>query len=288
MLVLFTDTDTDLTPEEAKEFGYKMISMPYIVNHEIIKPYEDFEVFDSKKFYDSLRDGLLPKTCALNPEAYREYFEPEFEKGNDILYVHFSRAMSGSFDAMDAVVKELLEKYPGRKFYTIDTKGITIGSLNMVKEIGDLYKSGAAVDEILEWGKKEVDHFATYFFADNLKFFKRSGRISNIAATMGSLIGIKPIIYMDDKGMMTNITKERGRINALKRLVAYVEELALDIDKHRVIVGHSDSLELANMLAEMLVEKFGPLRIEYAVVNPTAGSHCGPDTVGVSFHAIHK
>ena len=288
MLVLFTDTDTDLTPEEAKEFGYKMISMPYIVNHEIIKPYEDFEVFDSKKFYDSLRDGLLPKTCALNPEAYREYFEPEFEKGNDILYVHFSRAMSGSFDAMDSVVKELLEKYPGRKFYTIDTKGITIGSLNMVKEIGDLYKSGAAIDEILEWGKREVDHFATYFFADNLKFFKRSGRISNIAATMGSLIGIKPIIYMDDKGMMTNITKERGRINALKRLVAYVEELALDIDKHRVIVGHSDSLELAKMLAEMLVEKFGPLRIEYAVVNPTAGSHCGPDTVGVSFHAIHK
>ena len=288
MLVLFTDTDTDLTPEEAKEFGYKMISMPYIVNHEIIKPYEDFEVFDSKKFYDSLRDGLLPKTCALNPEAYREYFEPEFEKGNDILYVHFSRAMSGSFDAMDSVVKELLEKYPGRKFYTIDTKGITIGSLNMVKEIGDLYKSGAAIDEILEWGKREVDHFATHFFADNLKFFKRSGRISNIAATMGSLIGIKPIIYMDDKGMMTNITKERGRINALKRLVAYVEELALDIDKHRVIVGHSDSLELAKMLAEMLVEKFGPLRIEYAVVNPTAGSHCGPDTVGVSFHAIHK
>ena len=288
MLVLFTDTDTDLTPEEAKEFGYKMISMPYIVNHEIIKPYEDFEVFDSKKFYDSLRDGLLPNTCALNPEAYREYFEPEFEKGNDILYVHFSRAMSGSFDAMDSVVKELLEKYPGRKFYTIDTKGITIGSLNMVKEIGDLYKSGAAIDEILEWGKREVDHFATYFFADNLKFFKRSGRISNIAATMGSLIGIKPIIYMDDKGMMTNITKERGRINALKRLVAYVEELALDIDKHRVIVGHSDSLELAKMLADMLVEKFGPLRIEYAVVNPTAGSHCGPDTVGVSFHAIHK
>ena len=288
MIVLFTDTDTDLTPEEAKEFGYKMISMPYIVNHEIIKPYEDFEVFDSKKFYDSLRDGLLPKTCALNPEAYREYFEPEFEKGNDILYVHFSRAMSGSFDAMDSVVKELLEKYPGRKFYTIDTKGITIGSLNMVKEIGDLYKSGAAIDEILEWGKREVDHFATYFFADNLKFFKRSGRISNIAATMGSLIGIKPIIYMDDKGMMTNITKERGRINALKRLVAYVEELALDIDKHRVIVGHSDSLELAKMLADMLVEKFGPLRIEYAVVNPTAGSHCGPDTVGVSFHAIHK
>jgi len=288
MLVLYTDTDTDLTPEEAQEFGYKLISMPYIVDHQIIKPYEDFKVFDSKKFYDMLRGGVLPKTCALNPEAYREYFEPEFEKGNDILYVHFSRAMSGSFDAMDAVVKELLEKYPGRKFYTIDTKGITIGSLNMVKEIGDLYKNGTAVNDILSWAEREVDHFATYFYADNLKFFKRSGRISNIAATMGSLIGIKPIIYMDSNGMMTNVTKERGRTNALKRLVAYVEELGMDLDKHRVIVGHSDSFELAKMLADMLVEKFGPLRIEYAVVNPTAGSHCGPDTVGVSFYAIHK
>lgn len=288
MLVLYTDTDTDLTPEEAQEFGYKLISMPYIVDHQIIKPYEDFKVFDSKKFYDMLRGGVLPKTCALNPEAYREYFEPEFEKGNDILYVHFSRAMSGSFDAMDAVVKELLEKYPGRKFYSIDTKGITIGSLNMVKEIGDLYKNGTAVNDILSWAEREVDHFATYFYADNLKFFKRSGRISNIAATMGSLIGIKPIIYMDSNGMMTNVTKERGRTNALKRLVAYVEELGMDLDKHRVIVGHSDSFELAKMLADMLVEKFGPLRIEYAVVNPTAGSHCGPDTVGVSFYAIHK
>ena len=288
MLVLYTDTDTDLTPEEAQEFGYKLISMPYIVDHQIIKPYEDFKVFDSKKFYDMLRGGVLPKTCALNPEAYREYFEPEFEKGNDILYVHFSRAMSGSFDVMDAVVKELLEKYPGRKFYSIDTKGITIGSLNMVKEIGDLYKNGTAVNDILSWAEREVDHFATYFYADNLKFFKRSGRISNIAATMGSLIGIKPIIYMDSNGMMTNVTKERGRTNALKRLVAYVEELGMDLDKHRVIVGHSDSFELAKMLADMLVEKFGPLRIEYAVVNPTAGSHCGPDTVGVSFYAIHK
>ena len=106
---------------------------------------------------------------------------------------------------------------------------------------------------------------------------------------MGNLIGVKPIIYMDENGMMTNISKERGRNKALKRLVSYVEEIGDEVEKHRVIIGHSDALELALELAEMLKEKFGDnLRIEYALVNPTAGSHCGPDAVGVSFHSKHR
>lgn len=289
MLTLFTDTDTDITLEEAREYGYKLISMPYIINGEEIKPYEDFEVFESKKFYDMLRLGTIPTTCAINALTYQAYFEPEFAKGNDILYVHFSKAMSGTFNSMNIALEDLKEKYPERKFYAIDTKAITICSLNIVKEVGDMYKEGKSVEEILEWAEKEVDHFAQYFFADDLKFFARSGRISNFSGIMGNLIGVKPIIYMDQNGMMTNISKERGRNKALKRLVSYVEELGDEVEKHRVIIGHSDALDLALELGEMLKEKFGDnLRIEYALVNPTAGSHCGPDAVGVSFHSKHR
>lgn len=289
MLTLFTDTDTDLTPIEAKKYGYKLISMPYILEKKEIKPYEDFEIFEYQEFYNLLRKGVLPSTCAINAEAYKKYFEPEFEKGNDILYVHFSSAMSGTFNSMNLAYEELKEKYPERKLYTIDTKGITILSLNIVKEVGDMYLEGKSIEEILEWSKSEIDHFATYFFADDLKFFQRSGRISNFSATMGNLIGMKPIIYMDDKGMMTNIGKERGRLNALKKLVQYVEELGIDLDKHRVIIGHSDALDLAQRLGSMLKEKFNEsINIEYAVVNPTAGSHCGPDAIGISFYAKHK
>ena len=289
MLCLFTDTDTDITPIEAKEYGYKLISMPYLVNGKEIKPYEDFEVFESKEFYDMLRGGTIPTTCAISPVAYQEYFEPEFAKGNDILYVHFSKAMSGTFNAMKIAVDELLEKYPERKFYAIDTKAITICSLNIVKEIGEMYKEGKTIDEIMKWSETEVDHFAQYFFADDLKFFGRSGRISNFSSIMGNLIGVKPIICMDENGMMTNISKERGRNNALKRLVSYVEELGDNIKDHRIIIGHTDALDLALKLAQMIQEKFGEgLRIEYAVVNPTAGSHCGPDAVGICFHSKRR
>ena len=289
MLVLYTDTDTDLTPEEAIYYGYKMISMPYIVKGKEIKPYVDFKTFDSHSFYNSLREGLLPTTCALNSEEYKKYFEEEFKKGNDILYVHFSKAMTCTFDSMNIALEELKTIYPERKFYTIDTKAITIASLNIVKEVGDMYKQGNTIEEILSWAETEVDHFAQYFYADNLKFFKRSGRVSNIAGIMGDLIGIKPIIHMSSEGKMINVAKVKGRIKALQAIIAYMEELGDDMENHRIIIGHTDALELANKLEEMIIDKFGNnLKIEYAIVNPTAGSHCGPDGVGVSFHAKHR
>lgn len=289
MLQLFTDTDTDITKEEARYYGYKLISMPYIIDDKEIKPYEDFEVFDSKAFYDSLRKGVLPKTCAISPITYRNYFEEDFKNGNDILYVHFSSAMSGTFNAMKLAVDELLEEYPDRKFYTIDTKGITILSLNIVKEVGDLYKSGKSIDEILKWADENVDHFATYFFADSLDFFARSGRISNFSKIMGNFVGVKPIIYMDQNGTMTNIGKARGRAKAINKLIEYFDELTLETYEHRVIIGHLDAIEFAEKIGQLLKEKYGDqLKIEYRVVNPTAGSHCGPDGAGICFYAKHK
>lgn len=289
MIKLFTDTDTDITKEEAKHYGYSLISMPYIIGKEEIKPYVDFEEFDYHAFYDQLRKGVMPTTCALSPYDYINYFEPVFANGDDILYVHFSKAMSGTFNAMNLAYEELKEKYPDRKLYTIDTKGITILSYNIVKEIGELYLQGKTVEEIIEWSNKEIDHFATYFFADNLKFFGRSGRISNFSSIMGNIIGIKPIIYMDDKGTMTNIGKERGRNSATNKLIQYFDELSVDPYDHRIIIGHTDALDLAKKFGDLLQEKYNnKLNIEYVVVNPTAGSHCGPDTVGICFYAKHK
>lgn len=289
MYQLFTDTDTDILPEEAEALGYKLISMPYVIDEKEVRPYEDFDKFDSHAFYDMLRGGVLPTTCALSPARYMEYFEPTLQEGKDILYVHFSAAMSGTFNAMQLAWQKLSEKYPERKLYTVDTKGITIGSLNIVKEIGDLARSGAGADEILAWAEREVDKFAVYFYADDLKFFRRSGRVSNFSATMGGLFGIRPILTMTDKGVMTSIAKAKGHAGAQRALLAYVRDLQEDIKKHRVIVGHSDAPALAEEMAQMLKGEFGEdLRVEIAVVNPTAGSHCGPNTVGVSFHAKHR
>ena len=289
MLILFTDTDTDITPEEAGAYGYRLISMPYSIDGVTTYPYVDFDTFDAHAFYDKLRAGALPNTSAISKERYRQYFEPVFAEGNDILYVHFSRAMTATFDAMDQAVAELKEVYPDRQFYEIDTKGITIVSLNIVKEVGDLYKAGKTAEELLEWAASEVDRFAIYFFADDLRFFKHSGRVSGLAGTMGTLLGIRPIIHMNEEGKMVSIGKEKGRAKAIDRLLQYVEELGDRIKEHRIIVGHSDVPEIAKEVADALRKRFGSdLTVEITNVNPTAGSHCGPNGVGVCFHAKHR
>ncbi len=289
MFALFADTDMDLTPEEAKQLGYHLISMPYSIDGKTIYPYEDFDVFDGKAFYDLLRAGTIPTTSALGKEKYIAYFEPYFAQGQDILYVHFSRAMSGTFDSMDEAVRELRTKYPERRFYEVDTKGITAISYAIAKEIGDLYVAGKSIEDILAWAEREVDRFALYFFADDLKFFKHSGRVSGLAATMGTMLGVRPIISMNADGQMVSVGKERGRANAIDRLFRYVEELGDEVTKHRVIVGHTDADELADEVVARLKEKFGDaVCVEKKIVNPTAGSHCGPNGVGICFHAVHR
>ena len=289
MLRLFTDTDTDITPAVAAEYGYRLISMPYSIDAKTVYPYVDFDEFESKKFYDLLRSGVLPTTSAISKERYIEYFEPEFAAGNDIQYVHFSRAMTMTFNAMDQAVAELKAKYPGRNFYEIDTKGITTISYTIVREVGDLFKAGKSLEEVLEWARTEVDKFAMYFFADDLKFFRRSGRVSGLAATMGTLIGIRPIIYMSAEGKMVSCGTVKGRVKAMEHLVGRVAELGEGIKDHRFVIGHTDAPELAQEVGAMLRERFGEdLPIEYVVANPTAGSHAGPNGVGVCFHAKNR
>ena len=289
MYTLFTDTDCDITPEIAERYGYRLISMPYTIEGKQVFPYVDFKEFDYKTFYNKLRKGVIPTTSALSPVEYIEYFEPEFKAGRDILYVHFSAAMSATFNSLRLALEELKEKYPERKFYQIDTKGITFGSYNICLSIGELHKNGASIEEIQKWAAKEVDKTAFYFYADDLKFFGKSGRVSGFAAFFGNIIGIRPIIYIGDDGKMTTKDKCRGRKQTLQKLLQYVIDLEDDIKNHRVIIAHTDALDIAEDFGAMLKKYFGEdLNIEYEVVNPTAGSHCGPNAIGVSFHAKHR
>ena len=289
MLTLFSDTDCDVTPAIAKEFGYKIIPMPYAIDGKLYHPYVESQDYDHKAFYAQLRAGTLPTTSAISEAVYLKYFEPEFEAGNDIFYVHFSSGMSNTFENMNKAVETLKAKYPERKFWAVDTLGISAESLNIVMEIGDLFKAGKTPEEVIEWAGVEVQKFPLYFIADDLKFFRRSGRVSGLAATMGNFIGIRPVIYVNEQGKMIQIGKEVGRNKAIDRLVQYVDELGENVKDHRVVIGHADCQELVDMLIVKLKEKFGDdLRIITTMVNPTIGSHCGPNGMGVCFHGKHR
>ena len=88
---------------------------------------------------------------------------------------------------------------------------------------------------------------------------------------------------------MTNIGKCKGKKNAINKLIEYFDNLKKDIYDHKIIIGHTDAFDTAKLLGDTLQAKYeNKLDIEYVVVNPTIGSHCGPDCIGISFYAIHK
>lgn len=289
MLTFFTDTDCDITPAVAKEYGIKLISMPYTIDGKETFPYVDFEEFEPEPFYDLLRKGVIPQTSALSPETYIQKFEPEFAAGNDVLYVHFSESMSGTYNAMYLAVKELEEKYPERKFYHFDTKGITLVSRVQVLAAAKMYKEGASIEEIMKKLEEDVFHWAIYFYADNLKFFGKSGRVSGITAFMGNIIGIKPIIYMSKEGKMESVDKATGRKKAIEKLLSHVEAVGDEVEKYEITVASTGCRELAGIIVDKLKEKYGSdIDVKIIDINPTIGSHCGPDCTGICFHAKER
>ena len=285
MFRLFSDSDCDITPEIADKYGYFILPMPFEIEGDVVYPYRGFRTFDFHAFAERLRSGAMPTTSALNTVEYTEFFEPVFAAGEDILYIHFSSSMSGTFKNMDAAVEELLKKYPERKFYTVDTLAISICSLNILIEAGEMKLKGASAQEIIDWCEKEKQHFATYFYADDLSFFRRSGRVNGLTALMGNILGLKPIITMTPAGKLESIGTERGRGRSLKRLIGYMQTLGDHVEDHRVLIASCDAPEAAEELKTLVLEHYPKAEVIIVPTNPTVVSHAGPDTVGVCFYA---
>jgi len=290
MYVLYADSDCDITPESARRMGYKyIIPMPFSIDGENFYPYKDMKDFDVEGFYKRLDEGVLPKTSSVNTEEYKEIFEKEFAEGNDIFYLHFSEAMSMTFQNMRQALKELHEKYPERKLYEADAKGITVNAYALLEEIAKLYKEGYTPEQLQKYVEEEAPHWAMYLFADNLQYFKRSGRVSGLAATMGTILGIRPIIWISPEGKMESLTTARGRKKAIEALVNKVVELGDDFKRYPIYIGNANAPECVEEAKAMLYEKLGKdIKIEVILTNPTAGSHCGPNSMGIAFHAIHR
>ena len=213
MSVLLIDADGELWYTRQEELGVDCIKMPYAYNDETYY-YDLGKNTDFRKFYDAVRGGTVPTTMALNPQEYVEILEPYFQKGEDVLYVSFSHAMSGTFDHLQTALKQLKEKYPQRKCTVFDTKSISLGAGIQMEYAAQLKNSGATDEEIISALEKFTDRVAVYFVVDDLNHLKRGGRLSGFAAFAGTLLQIKPILSMDAKGGLSVLQKVTGKKQA--------------------------------------------------------------------------
>jgi DegV family protein with EDD domain len=261
--------------------------MPYTIDNEEIF-YDMGESHDFKGFFDKMRAGAMPKTSALNEYAYMEYFEPVLARGEDIYYITFSHQMSGTFNAMKNVIAQLKEKYPEREIRYKDSKLISLGS-GFVTYYGALkYNEGVTMDELDAYFDDLIAHTAMYFFVDDLTYLHRGGRVSGVSKVVGNLLGIKPILYMNEEGKLLNIDKKSGRKLAQSALINYIKAKGSDLEQYEIFVMHADCEEEAKKLTENIKTQFNGTTVSIHSVGPVIGSHCGPGMLGVIFHAIEK
>ncbi len=284
MSVLICDSNCELWHTRAKELGIDYISMPYYVKGQEYF-YDLGENTDFAAFYREVRGGEIPKTQALNPEDYKRILTPYFKKGEDVLYISFSHAMSGTFQSLDLALKELYETYPARKCIVFDTNSISLGAGIQVEQAALLKKQGASDEEILAFLEEFTNRVAVYFVVDDLMHLKRGGRCSGIAAVAGTLLGLKPMLTFNENGGLSVISKINGRKKTVSTLAEKVVEELQDEDKYSVYVVDADCPEEGDRLRDLILQKRPSAHVVRQIVGPVIGSHCGPGTLGVIFVA---
>lgn len=281
MSVLICDTDGEVWYKRLEELDLYAISMPYSYGGNEYY-YDSGKNTDFKKFFGAIRNGEMPTTMAINPQQYIEILEPYFAKGEDVLYVSFSHAMSGTFGHLQTAMNELKTKYPDRKLTVFDTKSICLGAGIQMEYAGELKQKGASDEEIISFLKDFTNRVNIYFVVDDLMHLKRGGRLSGVAAFAGTLLSLKPLLTIDGRGSLSVLEKISGKRKALRSLADKVIE-KLSGTEYKVYVVDADCKEDGDYLEELVRQGRPDAQIVRQQVGPVIGAHCGPGTMGVIF-----
>ena len=228
------------------------------------------------QFYDLLREGKLPVTSQAKLETFLTLFRTALEAGQDVLYIGFSSGLSGTFHAGCMARDELAPLFPARKIICIDSLSATGGEYLLVDKAREMRDSGCTIEvtaAAVEQMRLHVIHLIT---VNDLGHLHRGGRLSKTSAVVGGLLGIKPVIWVDNAGKLGVGCKVRGR----QKSISYLAERTLRemTDRNQVVrICHGDCLEDARQLAALLDAHGVRSDIRYI------GSHTGPGVLTAFF-----
>ena len=280
---IITDSNTDLSPELIEQLGVYVIPMTFTMGNKLYRNYPDERDISNKEFYRLLREGQSAKTDQINSVTFQETFEPFLKEGMDLIYLALSSGLSVTYNGARLTVEELKSKYPGRKILVVDTLAASMGEGLLVYHAAQLQKQGAAIEEVAKWVEENRNRMAHWFTVDDLNHLKRGGRVSGAAALFGTMLGIKPVLHVDDEGHLIPMEKVRGRRQSLDALVKHMAATVENPQDQVVFISHGDCLEDAGYVAQQVREKFQVQDIVINYIGPVIGSHSGPGTVALFF-----
>ena len=282
--VLSCCSTADLTETHMKERDIHYVCFHFSLDG---KEYADDlgKSISSAAFYQAMSDGAETSTSQVNVEEYIAYFTPFLEEGRDILHVSLSSGISGSYNSANIAREELLENYPNRKIFIVDSRGASSGFGLFMDKLADLRDGGMTIEDFHDWAlphRVELNH---WFFSTDLTFYVKGGRISKASGWFGTALHICPLLNMDDKGALIPRYKIRGKRAVIKEIVKRMEECAANGTDYdgKCYISHSACHEDARAVADLVEERFPRLngKVEINDIGTTIGSHTGPGTVAL-------
>lgn len=275
-----TDSGADLPLSYCQTHDITVLPLAFTIEGQT---YHGSGAMDDNVFYDKLRAGALPTTSAANPEDTAALFRTFAGQGKDLLHVAFSSGLSSTSDAAQIAAQMVMEEYPQRKIIVVDSLCASMGQGFLVHQAVKLRDAGETLEDT---ARKVTDlrlNVVHNFTVDDLGHLHRGGRVSKATAVVGSLMGIKPILHVDDEGHLTSVGKVRGRKASIQALADRMEEQMKGFDNPEVFISHGDCLEDAQTLADMVRTRFGIDTIMIGYIGPVIGTHSGPGTLALFF-----
>lgn len=284
MTQLFTDTSANLPVEIIDEYGIEVVPFSYTIDGVEYIPEREF---DGKAFYAAMRAGSEVKTSMVNAGTFIERFKAALDAGKDVLYIGMSGGISGTANAALMAKQELDEEYPDRKIVVIDTLAASLGEGLLVVKAAEQLRDGAALDAIEEDIRAQVPHMCQSFTVDDLKYLKKTGRVSGAAAIIGNVLSIHPILIGDYEGKIVVKSKVRGMKRTLDALAERYAELSLS-KTETIGIAHADNEEGKAYLVQRLRDKGLTGKCLSVCYEPVTGSHVGPGTVALFFFGTDR
>jgi len=280
---IVVDSTSDLPAKMADEMG--LVVIPYIVSMDGKDYYNylDGREISAKDFYNALRSGKQATTTQVTPFRYVETWEPFLSEGKDILYMCLSSGLSKSYDQSLMAVKEMQEKYPERKVISIDTRSASVGQGILAIYAARARDEGKSLEENAAHLEELVPRVQHWIMADDLHHLKRGGRVSGAAAIMGTMLSVKPILNIFGNGKIAPVAKVKGRKKAMAHIVEQLVSQQVDVANRPMCIAHGDDIELAQMLQDLVIEKFGKCEFVVNDFGPVIGAHTGPSAIAAVF-----
>ena len=287
MFSVITDTSSNLDCRWLKENNVTVIPFHYFVDEKDCTC-TDTEGFDGASFYAAMRAGQKVTTSQITPQAYLDAFRPILERGEDILFVGMSSGISGSYNQSEFAAAELREEFPERDIRLVDTLGASLGEGLLAVEAVAWRDRGETLEATWKHLSDMRHDMCQVFTVEDLKYLRNTGRLSNMAAIVGTMLNIKPLLKGNTEGKIVSFAKLHGRKRAIKAMAEQYDKMVRDAGSQTIGIAHADCQADVDYLISLLNANNPPRDIMTVMYEPVTGSHVGPGTLALFFFGDRK